>query len=128
MRKYLLPVPILALTLCAFSCSPVQNQARNTAAALQGAITAAQAQYQATCTTNPKQTACVAINQAVSAQNALITATESYCGWSTTNPPNPTTTTCVPVKTAQAALTVAIANATTFVTEIESILTSGGAK
>ena len=46
----------LVATLALIACSPLEQQARNTAAALQGAIGAAQAQYQSTCTTTPTQT------------------------------------------------------------------------
>jgi hypothetical protein len=113
---------IAALLCCGFTCSPVQNNARDTSAALQGAIVAAQAQYQASCTANAAQEACTTINKAVAAQNALITATESYCGWSTTNPPASPTAACVPVATAEAGLQTAIANATTFITQIKGIL------
>lgn len=114
---------IVALTLATTACSPLEQQARNTAAALQGAIGAAQAQYQTTCTSNSSQTACTVINQAVAGQNALVTAIEGYCGWSTANPPAmPTTATCTPVKTATAGLTTAINNANLFVTELKGLI------
>jgi hypothetical protein len=113
---------LLLLTLIASSCSPLEQSARNTAAALQGALGAAQAQYQATCTADPKQTACTVINQAVAGQNALVTATEAYCGWSTAAPPTVTTATCVPVKSAAAGLQTAITNANLFVTELKGVI------
>jgi hypothetical protein len=110
------------ILLCGFSCSPIQNNARDTAAALQGAITAAQAQYQATCTANPTQTPCTAINQAVAAQNLLITATEAYCNWSPAAAPSDPTATCVPVSSAEGALQTAINNATTFIAELKGVI------
>jgi hypothetical protein len=112
----------LMATLALVACSPLEQQARNTAAALQGAIGAAQAQYQTTCTANPSQTACTVINQAVAGQNALVTAAEAYCGWSTAAPPAVTTATCVPVKSAQAGLQTAINNANLFVTELKGVI------
>src|ERR1700685_1832193 len=100
---------ILILTLICVACTPVEQSARNTAAALQGALTAAQAQYLTQCTANPKATSCTIINQAIAGQNALVTATEAYCGWSETAPPaNPTSAPCTPVKSASAGLQTAI--------------------
>jgi hypothetical protein len=113
----LLCIPLLA-------CTPIEQSARNTAAALNGALTAAQAKYQASCTANPKQTVCTTINQAIAGQNALITATEAYCSWppgTITTPPLPTTA-CTPVKTATAALQTAIANANLFVAQLKGAL------
>jgi hypothetical protein len=113
---------LLVIPLIACPTTPLEQGARNTAAALQGALQAAQTQFQTTCTSNPKQTACTVINQAVAGQNALITATEAYCGWSQAVPPPSTTATCVPVKSAQAGLTTAIANANLFVTELKGVI------
>lgn len=117
-------VTALAL-LCLFmvGCSPIENQARDAAAALGGIITYAQTEYLASCQANPSQAVCQAVNRGVSAQNALTTAVETYCGWSTTAPPpNPETTKCVPVKGADAALQSAIANANREVSEIRGAL------
>jgi hypothetical protein len=111
-----------AATLALIACSPLEQQARNTAAALQGAIGAAQAQYQSTCTTTPTQTPCTIINQAVAGQNALVTATETYCSWTVTAPPANATAACVPVKSAAAGLQTAISNATLFVTELRGVI------
>lgn len=113
---------VLALTLPLVACSPLEQQARNTAAALQGALGAAQAQYQATCTNDPKQQVCTVINQAVAGQNALVTASEAYCGWSTAAPPSSSTSACVPVKGAAAGLQTAINNANLFVTELKGVI------
>jgi hypothetical protein len=121
MKKLALSL-LLPLLVCLVACSPLEQQARNTAAALQGAIVAAQGQYHDTCTSNPKQNSCGIINNAISGENALITAVETYCGWSATNPPADPNATCVPVKTAQAGLQAAIANATTFITELKGVI------
>jgi hypothetical protein len=115
------------LTLCLLTCTPLEQSARNTAAALQGALGTAQTQYQTTCTANPSQTPCTVINQAIAGQNALVTATEAYCGWSPTTPPASTTAPCVPVKGATAGLNAAINNASLFVTELQSLITAKGA-
>ena len=124
---------LLAMT----GCSPLEQKARDTAAALSGSIVAAQAQYQTSCAANPKQEVCQLINRGVAGENALITAVETYCGWAPTNPsapnagapgapttaapPDPTAT-CVPVKSAQAALQAAIANATALTLEIKGAI------
>lgn len=118
MSKVLLLVPLLLLV----ACSPIEQKARDTAAALQGTLIAAQAKYHDSCVANPSQTVCVAINRGVSGENALITAVELYCGWSTTAPPADVNAKCVPVKTAQAALTSAINNAVALTTEIRGTL------
>lgn len=118
MKRVVLLVPILFL----LACSPIEQNARDTAAALQGAITTAQSQYQASCTQQPTAKECQIINQAVAGQNALVTAVEAYCGWSPTNPPNPTTTKCVPVTTAKAGLQTAIANAQLFISEVRGVI------
>jgi hypothetical protein len=116
------PSLLLCLTLVLTACSPLEQQARNTAAALQGALAAAQTQYTVECTANPKQSYCLTINQAVAGQNALITALEAYCGWSQSAPPANGTAPCVPVKTAAAGLQTAVNNANLFVTELKGIM------
>ena len=113
---------LLCLTLVFVACTPIEQNARNTAAALQGALTAAQTQYTTECTASPKDSPCVIINQAVAGQNALVTATESYCGWSTSAPPANGSIPCVPVKSAAAGLQAAINNATLFITELKGII------
>jgi len=119
MKKLLYVLPfILVLT----ACSPIEQQARNTAAALQGVIVAAQAKYHDSCVANSAQSVCQDINKGISAENALITATETYCGWSTTAPPSDTSAKCVPVKTAQAGLSAAIGNATQLTVELKGAL------
>jgi len=113
---------LLVCLLPMMGCSPIENQARDTAAALSGAIVAAQTQYQASCSANPNQQVCQLINKGVAGENALITAVETYCGWTpSVAPPDPTAT-CVPVKSAQAALEVAIANASTLTLEIKGAI------
>jgi hypothetical protein len=103
-------------------CSPIENRARDTAAALSGAIVAAQAQYEASCASNPNQQVCQLINRGVSGENALITAVETYCGWTPTVAPPDATAQCVPVKSAQSALEIAIANASTLTLEIKGAI------
>jgi hypothetical protein len=121
MRK---PITVLlvASLLPMLGCSPLENQARDTAAALSGSIVAAQTQYQASCTANPKQQICDLINRGVSGENALITAVETYCGWTPTLAPPDPTAKCVPVKSAQAALQAAIANAATLTLQIKGAI------
>jgi 7-keto-8-aminopelargonate synthetase-like enzyme len=122
MENYLLFVPLLAATLILSAChSTLQGTARDTAAALSGALVAAQAQNQESCVPNPNQAICQTINKAIAANNALITATETYCGLVVTAMPNPAAT-CTPVSSAAAALTAAIANASPFVAEIQQIV------
>lgn len=120
MRKLL--VLVVALTLATVACSPLEQQARNTAAALQGVIVAAQAKYHDSCVGNPSQNVCQVINKGVSGENALVTSIETYCGWSTTMPPADVNAKCVPVKGATAALQAAIANAAQLTTEIKGVL------
>ncbi len=114
---------ILALgMLPMLACSPLENQARDVAAALSGSIVAAQGKYQASCMANPSQQICQAINQGVSGENALVTAVETYCGWAVTPAPPDPTATCVPVKSAAAVLKAAIANASTLTLQIKGAL------
>lgn len=115
----------LPLTLILLACTPLEQSARNTAAAMQGALTAAQTQYQTSCTAAPTQSVCTMIDQAVAAQNALITATEAYCGYKGTPAPvlgQPAGPPCTPVNTAAAALQAAIANARLFITELKGAI------
>lgn len=103
-------------------CSPLENQARDAAAALSGSIIAAQTRYQASCTANPSQQVCQAINRGVSGENALITAVETYCGWAVTPAPPDPNAKCVAVKSAQAVLQAAIANAAALTVQIKGAL------
>jgi hypothetical protein len=114
----------LVTTLCLLTtaCTPIEQSARNTAAALQGALGAAQAKYQSSCAASPTQTQCVTINKAVDGQNALVTAVEAYCGWSQSAPPANGALPCTPVKSAAAGLQAAINNANLFVTELKGII------
>lgn len=102
-------------------CSPLENQARDTAAALSGSIVAAQSVYQARCAANPGQEICEVINRGVAGENALITAVETYCGWAAVAPLDPTAK-CVPVKSAKAALEAEIANAAALTLQIKGAL------
>jgi hypothetical protein len=71
MRKLTTVVLVLGL-LPMLACAPLQEQARDAAAALSGSIVAAQTKYQASCTANPAQEVCRVINRGVSGENALI--------------------------------------------------------
>ena len=114
---------MLVLTLLPMlGCSPLENQARNTAAALSGSIVVAQTKYQADCAANPAQEICQVIDRGVSGENALITAVETYCGWTLTLAPPDSTATCVPVKSEQAALQAAIANAATLTLQLKGAI------
>ncbi len=103
-------------------CSPVENQARDAAAALSGSIVAAQMKYQTSCSANPGQEVCQVINRGVSGQNALITAVETYCGWDAASAPADPAAKCVPVRSAEAALRAAIANATALTLQIKGAI------
>lgn len=103
-------------------CSPIENRARDTAAALSGSIVAAQTKYQASCTANANQEICQLINRGVSGENALITAVETYCGWTPTLAPPDVSATCVPVKSMETGLQAAIANAAELTLEIKGAI------
>ncbi len=113
---------IIATTLLLAGCPKAEQDARDTAAGLNGAIAAAQAKYTAQCIASPSQQVCTMIQRAVSAQNALITATETYCNWSTASPPPNPTTTCMPVASAKQGLLAAIANANSLTLELKGAL------
>lgn len=102
-------------------CTPVEKSARDTAAALNGALTAAQFKYQDTCINEPKLHQCEIINRAVDGQNALVTAVEAYCGWSINAPMN-NGAKCIPVKSAQDGLVSALSNANLFIAELKGLL------
>jgi hypothetical protein len=119
--KSVLVVILLSLVFCV-ACSPIEQQARNTAAALQGTLVAAQAKYQTSCSASPTQSVCVTINKGVAGENVLITALETYCGWSTVSPPTDPNAKCVPVASAQAGLQAAISNATTLTLEVKGLI------
>jgi len=121
MKKLFTIIVALGL-LPMFACSPVENQARDSAAALSGSIIAAQTKYQVSCTANPSQQICQVINRGISGENALITAVETYCGWAVTPAPPDPNAKCVPVKSAEAALQTAIANAATLTLQIKGAL------
>ncbi|MFZ3343082.1 MAG: hypothetical protein WA213_19535 [Terriglobales bacterium] len=120
--KRLVTMLIVLMVLPMLGCSPLESQARDTAAALSGSIVAAQSEYQASCTTNPSQGVCQTINRGISGENALITAVETYCGWTPTLAPPDPTATCVPVRSSQAALETAIANAASLTLEIKGAI------
>lgn len=114
---------LLTLALCmGLAGCALEKQARDTAAALQGSLLAAQAKYQASCSAEPHQNICEAINRAISAQNGLITTTEAYCGWAAMSPPPDRTAKCVPVRGAENAFRAAIANAQEVTKEIKGAM------
>jgi hypothetical protein len=121
MRKYFMIVLALGV-LPMVACSPLENQARDVAAALSGSIVAAQSKYQESCRANPSQAICQAINRGVSGENALLTAVETYCGWAVTPPPLDPNAKCVPVKSASVTLQTAIANAAALTIQIKGAL------
>jgi hypothetical protein len=121
LKRYAFTTLATVLLAVIIACTPVEQDARNTAAALGGVLIAAQTQNQS-CVTDSAPPACTLINQGIAAQNALITAAETYCGWSTVSPPADPNAKCVPVKSAQAALTAAIGNAVTMTTEIKGAI------
>lgn len=120
MKKVMSGLVLLCLVMV--GCSPLENQARDTAAALSGSIVAAQTKYQAGCAANPGQEICRVINRGVAGENALITAIETYCGWTAMLAPPDPSETCVPVKSAQTALQVAISNAASLTVQIKGAL------
>jgi hypothetical protein len=122
MMKRLMTMLTVVIVLPMLGCSPLENQARDTAAALSGSIVAAQSEYQASCVANPTQEVCQVIDRGISGENALITAVESYCGWTPTLAPPDPTATCVPIKSAAAALEAAIANAATLTLQIKGAI------
>lgn len=120
MRRLVVLLMVGLLPLVA--CSPVENQARDVAAALSGSIVAAQSKYQGSCMANPSQQICQAINHGVSGENALVTAVETYCGWTVTPAPPDPNAKCVPVKSGLAGLQAAIANASALTVQIKGAL------
>lgn len=118
--KRLFVIPILIFCMVLAGCQPIEQSARDTSAALGGAITAAQQQNQAACQANPSGAVCQLIDRAINAQNALITATEAYCGLAPQlNAPGAP---CTPVKGLDAALQSAISNATPFITQLKGAI------
>jgi len=116
-------IVVLAMGLVAtLGCSPIETRARDTAAALSGSIIAAQTKYESSCAANASQEVCQLINRGVSGENALITAVETYCGWAPTLTPPDTTAACAPVKSMEAGLQAAIANAAALTLEIKGAI------
>ena len=117
MKKLLLIPLLLVLT----ACPKFEQNARDTAAALGGAITAAQVQHQAECVATPSASTCTLINRAAATQNTLITSIEAYCGWSSMTLPTDNTA-CVPVSNAKAGLQTAINNANAFIGQLKGVI------
>ena len=121
MKRLMVLVTLIAV-VPTLGCSPLENQARDTAAALSGSIVAAQSKYQSSCAANSSQDICQILNRGISGQNALITSVETYCGWTPTLAPPDPMAKCVPVKSAQQALEAAIANAASLTVQIKGAL------
>ena len=120
--KRLMTMFTVVIVLPMLGCSPLESQARDTAAALSGSLVAAQSKYQASCAANPSQEVCRIIDRGISGENALITAVETYCGWTPTLAPPDPAATCVPARSAKAALEAAIANAATLALQIKGAI------
>src|SRR5947207_15952877 len=120
--KLLFTIIVAVAALVSLGYSPVETQARDSAAALSGSIVAAQTKYQTSCTADLSQQICQVINRGVSGENALVTAIETYCGWAMTPAPPDPNAKCVPVKSAEAALQTAIANAAALTLQIKGAL------
>jgi hypothetical protein len=120
--RELIAIALALSVLPMLACSPLENQARDAAAALSGSIVAAQSKYQGSCTVDPSQQICQVINRGVSGENALITAVETYCGWAVTPAPPDPHAKCVAVKSAAAALQTAVANASELTVQIKGAI------
>jgi len=120
MKLRLLVVITLVSVLTA--CPKFEQNARDTAAALGGAITAAQAQHQTECQAAPTLATCVLINRAIGAQNALVTSIEAYCGWTAGVLPTDPNAACVPVASAKAGLQSAIDNSNVFIGQLKGVI------
>lgn len=119
MRKIMAVLALMAL-LPSVGCGPAEKTARDVISSATGAISSAQVEYKAECTTLPTAPKCVLINDAVHAQNAAITALEAYCGFAVgVSLPGDK---CAPVSTATGALTASLANLKNFTGEITAIL------
>lgn len=114
-------VPLLGLVLLTVGCSPVEQKARDVAAAIKGSLVDADQRFGASCKADPSQAVCGVMKRGEAAQNALITAGEAYCGWDPKNPPADPDAKCVPVKDAKQALLVAIADAERLVGELKGL-------
>jgi hypothetical protein len=121
MRLASIVVLVVSSLILTLSCHPEQT-ARDVSAALKGELITAQQQNQEKCNADPSVSPCQLINKAISAQNALITADQAYCGWSEATPLDQRDTPCVPVKTAEAGLKTAIANAQPFIEQLKGAI------
>lgn len=121
MKRLAALILMLGLVVNLVGCAPVEQHARDAAAALAGVLVYAQGRYEPGCKANPSQQVCALINKGVSAQNGLITAVETYCGWSTSAPPD-LMAPCTPVKSAIPALKAATANAVQITKEIKGAI------
>ena len=122
MKPVMMMMFVVVIVAPMLGCSPLEEQARDTAAALSGSIVAAENKYQASCAANPGQEICQVIDRGISGENALVTAVEDYCGWTAALAPPDPEATCVPVKSAQGALRAAVANAASLTVQIKGAI------
>lgn len=109
----------LSLLVLLLACEPAEQQARDSIAAASGVITAAQATLTPTCKANPSQNSCQLVNKAIAAENLAVSALETYCGIPAGVPSG---NNCAPVKSYQSALTTALQNLNTIITELKGVV------
>lgn len=115
-------IPILLLTLVLSGCNSPAQSARDSIAAAQGLIVAAQATHGDQCRKDATPKVCQVVKRAVSAQNATVTALETYCGWAPGAPPADPEASCVPVKSAESALVTTTQNLNQIITELKGAI------
>lgn len=120
MKKVFLP--LIGLILLTVGCSPVENKARDTVAALQGSLQAASDKFGKSCEVNSSPSVCGLIKRGAAVQHDLVLASETYCGWDPAKPPVDQKAKCIPVKSLEQALVVATANAAPFILELRGAL------
>jgi hypothetical protein len=121
MKRHVITATIFFCLLVLVGCPKLEQDARDTAAALGGAVTAAQRQH-SECVSGINLAQCNLINKAVDTQNALITSIEAYCGWTVGVLPTNPGAKCVPVSTAQAGLQSAVSNANVLIGQLKGII------
>lgn len=127
MKKAFLLLTVFALA----GCTPLEDSAKDAAAASQAVIQAEQAAHRAACELDSTPAICVNINKAIDAQNALVTAAEIYCGWPAN--PNPAQLAqagampCQHIASGKAALQAAVLNLNAIVGTVKTLET-GAAK
>lgn len=125
MKKLFSLVLVVAFAIAETGCSPLEVKARDTSAALNGAVTTAIGQYSDTCRANESQVPCQTIIRAAGVLDVLLTADETYCGWAAGQAKIDPNAVCVPNKSATGLLTVATENAVMATAEIVVIIKGG---